>query len=179
MRRMAVIISQLCLLWSVLLSHAWAAPARVFDPFSGPDAFYGGTPDRSAKRWIRLASTVRPTTVARPVIFFSPYPMKDEHPQVWFRLSDQQYNFLLHYTQSYRCFPRSGGDLEILEYSNGRRGGECGFGSAKACEYMETIIRSPDLNLSAPTKAFLREWMGYSFDPRSSCYAALPRNIQR
>jgi hypothetical protein len=44
---------------------------------------------------------------------------------------------------------------------------------------MEAIIKSRELNLSVPTKAFLREWMGYSFDPHAPCYAALPKNIQR
>jgi hypothetical protein len=53
------------------------------------------------------------------------------------------------------------------------------MGPSEACKYMNDIIKSPKLNLTANYRRFLREWIGYSFDPRSSCYLALPANIQR
>jgi hypothetical protein len=67
----------------------------------------------------------------------------------------------------------------VVEYSSGHEQPICSMGPSKACEYMNDILKSPELNLTAADKRFLREWMGYSFDPRAPCYSALPHDIQR
>jgi hypothetical protein len=174
MRRIAAIISLLCLSCVVFGDLVWAAPPTLSDR----DVFYGSEPDDSARHWIRLASFARPTTVSRPIIFFSPYAIKNTYPHVWFRLSGKQYSALVRLSQCHQTFPR-GREMEMVEYSNWRRGEDCYLGPAEACKYLDAVMKSPEIGLPASTRKFLREWIGYSFEPSTPCYAALPRNIQR
>ena len=177
MRRAFAIVSLSCLLWISSWHYVSAAPTFAAIPPSLD--FDGGTPEKSAKAWIRLISSVRPTTVSRPVIFFSPYEMKHVYPRSPIRLSNRQYDWLVRYSQSYRCLGSRGDDLEVVEYSTGQEQRICSMGSSEACKYMNDILRSAQLNLIAADKRFLREWIGYSFDPRAPCHSALPHNIQR
>ena len=121
---------------------------------SADDYFYGKTPDKSVKNWIRII-LLTPRNSPSPVFLISPTKFDVRPPQILIDLTAAQYAGFVQYSRANRCKLVSkkflpADVLEAAEYSDGHSQILCRMSQIAACRYLNGIGSLPNIGWTEP-----------------------------
>lgn len=151
------IVAVVTIVLSLACFHAAEAKSAALEDVAVDNPFYGKTPDKRAKRWIRFIS-LAPRTTPPPIFLVSPTKFEVRGAQELVLLSKRQYELFESYTRANKCDQNIGPNDQfqlIEERANGKTQELCRMTRPAMCRYTGGIAKLPHIDwLGAKWKLF-------------------------